>query len=219
MRIVTFSVFILISYFAVAQEDEAYVDLFNGKNLDGWEYFLSEPGYSMEDVWSVSDGLLICKGEPMGYIATKDLFTNYKLVVEWRWAPGKPAGNSGVLMRIAGEPKALPKCYEAQLRHRSAGDVYGFHGYSVSGDSTRFRSAESELAGKMTGVSKMRDNEDEAGDWNQYEIYMLGGNITVYVNGTKVNEAYGLEIAAGKIGMQSEGGEIQFRTVKILPVD
>ena len=42
------------------------VDLFYGECLDGWKYFLAEPDVKMEDVWSVKDGLLVCKGEPMG---------------------------------------------------------------------------------------------------------------------------------------------------------
>jgi hypothetical protein len=120
-----------------ADKSERGIDLFDGKSLDGWEHYLVKPDVKMADVWSVRDGLLICKGEPMGYLATKKTFTNFRLVVEWRWAPGKPPGNSGVLLRITGKPQALPKCLEAQLQSGSAGDVYGFHGFPVKGDAAR----------------------------------------------------------------------------------
>ena len=83
--------------------------LFNGECLEGWDYFLVDPDVKMEDVWSVKDGLLVCKGEPMGYCCTKKEFENFKLIVEWRWAPGKKPGNSGVLLRITGKPMALPR--------------------------------------------------------------------------------------------------------------
>ena len=127
------------------------VQLFNGKNLDGWEAFLDKPGVKMEDVWSVDDGRLVCKGEPMGYLATKAKYTNFKLTVEWRW-PKEP-GNSGVLMRITGEPKALPRCAEAQMQHGSAGNVYGFHGYAVSGPEERVKkTAGHKLGGDLTAV-------------------------------------------------------------------
>lgn len=51
------------------------------------------------------------------------------LSFEWRWAPGSEPGNSGVLLRIAGEPETfMPKCVEAQLKHGSAGDIWAFYG-------------------------------------------------------------------------------------------
>jgi hypothetical protein len=194
------------------------IRLFNGRDLTGWEYFLVEPGVQMKDVWSVRDGLLVCKGEPMGYLATKRKFKNFKLVVEWRWAPGQEPGNSGVLMRITGKPQALPKCAEAQLKSGSAGDIYGFHGFQVKGDAARSRTAEGELFGQLLGVSKIKGNEKEPGQWNKYEITLKDGDLTLLVNGEKVNEATGLDVVMGKIGLQSEGGEIHFRTVQLYPL-
>ena len=199
-------------------QDSESIALFNGKDLSGWKYYLVEPDVKMADVWSVRDGLLICKGEPMGYLATKKAYTNFKLVVEWRWAPGKKAGNSGVLLRITGEPRALPKCAEAQLQSGKAGDIYGFHGFNVKGDASRSRTAEGDMIGKLSGVSKIKGNEKEPGQWNKYEITLSGGNLTLLVNGEKVNEASGLDIVAGKIGLQSEGGEVHFRTVQLTPL-
>ncbi len=204
---------------AFAQTQSEATALFNGKNLEAWEYYLVDPDLAMEDVWRVEDGLLICEGEPMGYLATEQAYTNFKLVVEWRWAPNQDPGNSGVLMRITGDPQALPMCVEAQLQHGNAGAIYGFHGFQVSGDPDRFIENEKELTGKLTGVNKIKDNEKPPGEWNRYEIYMLKGNLTLYINGEKVNEAHGLKIVPGKIGFQSEGGEVHFRTIQMLNLD
>jgi len=204
---------------AAANKPESGIDLFDGKSLAGWEHYLVDPKVKMADVWSVSDGLLICKGEPMGYLATKKEFTSFRLVVEWRWAPGKPAGNSGVLMRIAGKPQALPKCVEAQLKAGDAGAIYGFHGFAVKGDAARSISAEGKIIGKLAGVKKTKGNEKESGQWNKMDITLKGGDLTLIVNGEKVNEATGLNVEAGKIGLQSEGGEIHFRTVRLIPLD
>ena len=195
------------------------IALFNGKNLSGWSYYLVEPDVKMADVWSVRDGLLICKGEPMGYLATKKKYTNFRLIVEWRWAPGQKPGNSGVLLRITGEPQALPKCAEAQLQSGKAGDIYGFHGFQVTGDAARSRTAEGDRIGKLSGVSKIKGNEKEPGQWNTYDITLKGGDLTLLINGEKVNEATGLDIVAGNIGLQSEGGEVHFRTVELTPLD
>jgi pimeloyl-ACP methyl ester carboxylesterase len=200
-----------------ADKSGASIDLFDGKSLAGLEYYLVKPDLKMSDVWSVRDGLLVCKGTPMGYIATKKQYTNFRLVVEWRWPPGKPVGNSGVLMRITGKPKALPKCVEAQLKAGSAGDIYGFHGFTVKGDA-RVISAENKMVGKLSGVSKIKGAEKKPGEWNKYEITFNGGDLKVILNGQKVNEATGCDVVAGKIGLQSEGGEVHFRTVRLTPI-
>ncbi len=199
-------------------KDSEPIALFNGKDLAGWTHYLVEPDVKMADVWSIRDGLLICKGEPMGYLATKKQFVNFRLIIEWRWAPGKKAGNSGVLMRITGDPRALPKSVEAQLQSGNAGDIYGFHGFQVKGDAARSRTGEGDRIGKLSGVSKIKGNEKEPGQWNMYDITLNGGNLMLIVNGEKVNEATGLNIVSGNIGLQSEGGEIHFRTVELIPL-
>jgi len=182
--------------------------LFNGRDLSGWEYFLTDETATMEDVWSIEDGILVCQGDPRGYLATADEYENYQLVVEWRW-PEEP-GNSGVLLRITGEPEMLPNCAEAQLRSGSAGDMYGFNGFKIGGDEERL--SEISIGWSLPGIEK---NENEPGEWNRYEITVRGGTIRVMLNGKLVNEAIGCDIHPGKIGLQSEGGVIHFRTVKL----
>jgi len=217
-----FSLFICAASIVwAADEGSKACDLFNGKNLDGWGSFLVEPDAKMEDVWSVKDGLLICKGEPHGFLSTEKKFDNFKLVVEWRWAPGKKPGNSGVLLRITGDEKMmLPKCFEAQLAHRNAGDIWAFHGFKADGAADRKKTiAGHELGGDMTRFSKSEVNENEVGDWNKYEITADGGTITLKVNGKEVNQATDCDRHKGKIALQSEGGEIHFRTVRLTPLD
>jgi len=191
------------------------VSLFNGEDLSGWEYFLVDPDVKMQDVWSVQDGILICKGKPMGYLATKAKFKNFKLVVEWRWPADKKPTNSGVLMRITGKPMALPKCVEAQLQSGSAGDIWAFQGFQVSSDSPRYREANSAKLGKLVGTAKRVGNEKKPGQWNRYEITMRDDKLTLVINGKQVNECSGLDQVAGQVALQSEGGEIHFRTVRL----
>jgi hypothetical protein len=203
---------------------EATIRLFNGKDLSGWRAVLVDPAVTMEQVWSVREGVLVCKGEPLGYLHTEGAFTNYRLVVEWRWAPGTTVTrdavpNSGVLMRINGEPKGIPRSIEAQLRSGNAGDLYGFWGMKIAGDPKRMRTrSDNPLLGEMTGVTRTSDAERPIGEWNRYEIVLDRGSVTVHVNGTKVNEATDAEVLAGPIGLQSEGGEIHFRTVELTPI-
>ncbi|MHB8897701.1 MAG: 3-keto-disaccharide hydrolase [Thermoguttaceae bacterium] len=196
------------------------VDLFDGKSLQGWTCFLVEDGAKMEDVWSVKDGILICKGEPHGFLATEKCYQDFNLVVEWRWAPGKEPGNSGVLMRITGEKKMLPNCMEAQLKSGDAGALYGFQGFKIDGPSERKSETKGhQLGGDLTGLKKLAATEKEPGQWNRYDITLKGDRVVIKVNGTQVNEAHGCEIRCGQIGLQSEGGEIHFRKVLLHPLD
>ena len=212
-----FAAFVLATT-VVSHAAEEPIDLFDGKSLTGWDYFLVEPDVGMDEVWSVRDGLLVCKGEPMGYLCTKRDFTNFKLIVEWRWAPGKKPGNSGVLMRISGKPRALPRCLEAQLMHGNAGDFYGFQGFPLEGEPARTIQKNHPLGGALTGVKKFEGGEHEPGKWNRIEITLDGKNLSATINGKLVNQATGCEVVPGKIGFQSEGGAIHFRTIKLIPL-
>ena len=208
---------------AVAAEPQA-VRLFNGKDLAGWSHVLVDPNVRMEDVWSVRDGVLVCKGEPLGFLQTTAEYTSFRLLVEWRWPEGAAARlgktpNSGVLLRVSGEAKPIPRAYEAQLQSGSAGDLYGFWGLPLEGDPARRREGTGNaMLGDMVGFTKAEAAEKPEGEWNVYEIVVDGPSIVVHVNGKKVNEARGAAALAGRIGLQSEGGEIHFRRVELTPI-
>ena len=174
---------------------------------------------SRDDVWRVEDGILICRGEPLGYLYTEGSFESFELVVEWRWAPDKEPGNSGVLMRINEEPRGIPRSIEAQLKSGDAGNLYGFHGMAIDGPAERVsKTPNHELLGDIAAVSRTAPAENEPGEWNRYEIRLNGPDLKVRINGQQVNEAWGCEVLSGPIGLQSEGGEIHFRRVELTPL-
>ncbi len=186
------------------------VALFDGKGLDAWTFFLNDNG-KMEDVWSISEGVLICKGNPVGYIRTKQDYTNYVLKLEWRFNPvTKKAGNSGVLLRMIGPDKVWPKSVEAQLHSENAGDFWNIENYVMTADAARTK-------GRNTKKTHMA--ERPVGEWNEYEIIVSGGEIVLKVNGEELNRATGVEQNAGKICLQSEGAEIHFRNIRVAPLE
>ena len=77
---------------AKKEAETGAVELFNGKNLKGWRHFLVKKEVKKTDVWSVKDGVLVCKGEPLGYLQTKEPFESFRLELDWRWAPGGDQG-------------------------------------------------------------------------------------------------------------------------------
>jgi len=74
------------------------------------------------------------------------------------------------------------------------------------------------LAGDICGVQKLEDKENPPGQWNRVEILAQGPKYTVRVNGQKVNKAEGVDVVAGPVGLQSEGGEIHFRRATLTPL-
>lgn len=226
MKILTLSITAVAAIFvaysstspvAAAEEPAKSVELLHGENLDGWSHVLVGEGVKKEDVWSVKDGTLVCKGTPLGYLFTDKSYQDFTLNFEWRWAPGGEPGNSGVLLRIAGKPATfMPKCVEAQLKHENAGDVWGFFGASIGGPAERIQEVKDHKAlGDFKGVKKIKAAEKPPGEWNHYEIKVSGGTLELKVNGELVNQATGLDILPGPIGLQSEGAEIHFRNIRI----
>ena len=101
----------------------------------------------------------------------------------------------------------------------NAGDVLGLQGMRVASGQPRFFEVKAhEIAGDIAGVKKTADAEKQAGEWNRVEVLAQGDRYTVWMNGQQINEVTGVEIAAGALGLQSEGGEIHFRTVTLAPL-
>ncbi len=195
------------------------IDLFNGKDLKGWSYILADPSVRMGKVWSVEGGILTCQGTPIGAIYRGPKVTNFRLLVEYRWAPGTTPGNSGIFSRISGPMKAIPPAIEVQLQHGNAGDILGLQGKQVASAQPRFFEVKKHvLAGDIAGVKKVFDQERAPGEWNRVEITAEGSRYTVLMNGKVINEADGVEVVPGLVGLQSEGGVIQFRRVTLTPI-
>jgi hypothetical protein len=62
------------------------------------------------------------------------------------------------------------------------------------------------------------DVESPLGEWTKVECVCDGAKITVFVNDVKVNHAYDVTPAAGKILLQSEGFELYVRKFEIYPL-
>ena len=200
------------------QPADTALDLFNGRDLTGWTHVLEDPSVPKEAVWSVQDGILVCLGKPTGFLQTTQRFTNFRLFVEYRWPPGKEPSNSGILTRIQPPPRPLPRCIEVQLRHGNAGDIIGLQGMRVGAGQLRFFEGRSPVVGEVSGVRKLVDAENPPGQWNQVEILAKDDEYIVWINGRLVNHVRCVTRAAGPIGLQSEGGEIHFRRVRLIPL-
>ena len=102
-------------------------DLFNGRDLSGWHADVPEMDDDPSELspFVVRNGLLVSLGTPGGHLLTDEIFEDYRLEVEYRFA-GEP-GNAGVLIH-ASTPRALyrmfPQSVEVQMMHQNAGDFW-----------------------------------------------------------------------------------------------
>src|SRR3954454_6817482 len=109
------------------------IALFNGRDLTGWYTWTRDSKYQdPKKVFTVVDGVIRISGEEWGGIATKQMYRDYHLIVEWKW--GGPtwgerktkARDSGILVHGVGEDGAHANTWlesiESQVIEGGAGD-------------------------------------------------------------------------------------------------
>lgn len=195
---------------AIAQKT---IKLFNGKDLSNWNFVVDKNSVPADQVYSVKDGVIHIVGNPFGYMYTKDKYNNYKLHVEWRWPNGEEKANSGIFLLIEEPKNPFPNGIECQLCAGKVGDFVLLGG----SDLAEFQNKPGTKRPAFPVVNrKVADVEKEAGEWNEANIYVKEGVITVYINGIYQNTGTN-KIKEGYIGLQSEGKEIEFRNVTVTP--
>ena len=218
----TFTVALVVSLgltgHAFAQTDVGFVSLFNGKDLTGWVDVNTSP-----DTWKVKDGLLVCKGRPIGVMRSEKQYENFVLHIEWRHM--KAGGNSGVFVWCEGfvpKGRRLPKGMEVQMleldwinQHKVngkpnhigyiSGELFGAGGLKATPDNPRgSRSMSRELRCKGKG------------EWNTYDVVCVDGTVKLSINGKFVNSIRNSSVRKGYLCLESEGSEIHFRNIRIL---
>ncbi len=185
---------------------------------------------SAADTWSWKDGVLHCTGKPVSVLRTKEQVKNFEMVVEWMHE--KEAGNSGVFVWTTpasieqltedGKP-GLPAGVEVQIldhgytkKVKDAGKPTDWFG--TNGDVFAVRV-------KMTPFPPLSPNGSRSfprkhlanghGQWNQYYIRAINGEVRLWVNGEEVSGGTDIDPAQGYLCLESEGSPIQFRKLRI----
>jgi hypothetical protein len=168
----------------------------------------------------VEDGMLISKGTPQGHLITEGSYSNYQLVVEYRWA-GKP-GNCGILVH-ASTPRRLykmfPQSIECQMYAGNAGDFWCI-GENIEVDNMTERRGNPDQWGveenqRRRILNLTNDSEKPTGEWNQMVIQCRSDTIQVWVNDDLVNFGYNCSATSGQIAIQAEGAPVEFRRIDI----
>lgn len=185
--------------------------LFNGKDLSNWNFIVDKNAKPADQVFSVKDGVIHIAGNPFGYMYTKEKYDNYKLHVEWCYP--KEATNSGIFLLIeeVKEGNPFPNGIECQLAAGKAGDFVLLGG----SDLFEFHQRPGTKRPGFPVVAKANESsEKETGQWNEANIFVKNGTITVFINGVYQNTGTN-KVKTGHIGLQSEGKDILFRNVTV----
>lgn len=193
-----------------AGDADAWTTILARQDLAGWKPFMKDSKADPAATWSVKDGVLTCTGNPVGYIATEMMYTDYELELEWRFDPRKGPGNGGVLLRVQDADEIWPKSIEAQLESGNAGDFWNIGNFPAKMDAARTDGRHTVRMGKCS--------ETPLGLWNRYRIVVDGTRIELYVNGELQNVATDVQHVGGRIALQSEGAYMQFRNIRIRPL-
>ena len=200
-------------------EPAAFRELFNGKDLTGWVDVNTS-----KETWSVKDGLLVCKGLPIGVMRSEKQYENFILHIEWMHM--EAGGNSGVFIWSEGAcppGRNLPKGLEVQMLElqwpilhpdkdgnpRSqgyvSGELFGANGLKITPDNPR---------GERSQGAEMRCKG--MGEWNTYDVVAVDGTVKMSINGKFVNGVRNATVKKGYLCLESEGSEIHFRNIHIL---
>jgi len=200
-------------------EKSDWVPLFNGKDFEGWTFDVLDDS-KPETIWSIKDGTVVVsgKGKSTGVMRTAKDYANYELQFEWRW-PDEP-GNSGLLLHC-GKPRernVWPHSLEVQLASGTAGD------FIIIGKTIDVPKEQHAKFKPGQWMERLRhnltdDSEKKPGEWNKLRVIVEGGTITVHINGDLVNKGTNCSAERGAICLQSERANVQFRNIRLRPLD
>lgn len=164
-KLIILTLLFSLSFAAFSQKEKGkWVELFNGKNLDGWKLTTDNPSS-----FTVVDGVIKVDGKRAhlfydGKVGNHD-FKNFELKVEVKTMP---KANSGIFIHTTYQPDGWPnKGYEIQV-NQSHGDVI------KSGSVYNFKN-----------VKEVHVKDEE---WYTYHIIVQGDKVTVKLNDKVVNE-------------------------------
>lgn len=200
-------------------------NLFNGRDLSGWDVDVpaADSNVRLRSPFAVRNGMLVSLGEPRGHLISDSSYRNYRLEVEYRF-PAAP-GNAGVLVH-ASTPRALygmfPKSIEVQMESGNAGDFWCIVEDIHVPDMERRRGPRANWGiteGKERRIKNLTDDSEKPlGQWNTMVIEAVGRTLKVWVNGDLVNNGFNATADRGRIAIQSEGSEVEFRKISLTPL-
>lgn len=189
-----------------------------------------EPVNGDPDTWVWKDGILFCKGTPIGVTRIKGQVKNFEMVLQWRHL--RSAGNSGVFVwaseeALSGlEPGKLPPGgIEVQILDHGYAEQYekqtGKKGdwFTTNGDVFAVGASTMKPFPPLSpdGSRSFPTKELTRGvnEWNHYYIRGINGEVRLWVNGEEVSGGSDCQPSSGYLCLESEGSPIEFKEIRL----
>jgi hypothetical protein len=189
-----------------------HIELFNGTNFDGFTFCMRNDADPMQ-TWSVTNGVIHCNGSAVGYLRTKQSYSNYVATVEWRFLEVTPkANNTGVLVDMQLPDAVWPPCIQNQGKSGRQGDLFVMSGAECKEHLALGKDANTPVP--LRGVS----NENPVGEWDTNVTDCVGNDVQAIINGKLLNEITECTVTNGFVGIQSEGADFEIRKIELQPI-
>ena len=194
------SAFLIFSCNQNPKTDQGVIELFNGKNLEGWVNHGTEK-------WYVQDGELICESGPdaqYGYLSTVDFYDDFELSVDFKQEAN---GNSGIFFRSTVDgTKVSGWQVEVAPPENHSGGIYESYG-----------------RGWLIQPDPSKDKALKMGEWNTMKIRVIGPKVTTWLNGVEMIQIDDEKIGegTGAIALQIHDGggiKVRWKNIKIKPI-
>lgn len=190
-----------------------HIELFNGTDFDGFTFCMRDDADPMK-IWSITNGVIHCNGSAVGYFRTKQSYSNYVVIVEWRFLKVTPkANNTGVLVHMQLPDAVWPPCIQNQGKSGRQGDLFVMSGAECKEHLALGKDANTPVA--FTGPSA----ENAVGDWNTNVTVCAGNNVFAIINGKSLNKISECTVSSGFVGIQSEGADFEIRKISLIPIN
>lgn len=208
-----------------AAAEPAWRALFNGRDLSGWAFRVppSLPAGPVEECWTVEGDRLVARRSGFHWLETEEAFGDYVLSLEWRFPESGGVDNGGgVVVRAGGLDSRQVNPTGVEIDFRPTADQAEQIGTGcLIAYETRVANQAGEADGRDGGAGRRRLGVTATpvvrgpGEWNACVITCRGDRLTVEMNGVVVNEAWGLDRAAGAICLRSQDSPVEYRNVRI----
>jgi hypothetical protein len=172
---------------------DGWIRLIDGQTLFGWRS-------NSPLTWMINDGVITATSsdaENRGLLVSSTRFANYELRCDARVQSG---GNSGIFLRTAFNPTdAAVDCYELNI-------------------------CDSHPAFQTASLVKRKNLDTPVngdGEWHTYHVRLDGPSVKVQFDGQQVldyTDDSEHPLQTGFIGLQMNGGEIEFRNIYLKPL-
>lgn len=206
------------------------VEIFNGKDLNGWTKRGGNGSYAVED------GMIIGRSAPNTtntFLCTNKEFGDFELELDFKIDPKDNVFNSGVQIRSHSRPeKDQERVYGYQVEIDTkkdrpwTGGIY-FEGGSKDKNGHWIREGQWLYDLKANEAAQ---KERHLGEWNHFKIVAKGHRIQTWVNGVpaadyteKDEKAFSpkgfIALQVHAVGKTSDTKEVRFKNIKLTTLD